>query len=304
MKNERLKGYFLAIIATLALANVYIFSKAALNELHIFQFGFYWFGFALLWNTFFIIFRKKKLEIKQLDKNSKFAISGNVFFEVIGTVLFFTGINVIENPAIVSFLVNLGPVFTLILGFFLLNERYNFIEYNGILITIIGIFIINYNGNNSFDELYKNGTWIVILGALFFSIALIIAKKNIHKIEPIILATSRAIVLFVISLILMFVYKLNFLVSINSIINVIIGSLMGPFLSFLASYYSLKYIEASLSNVILSTKSLFIIIGAYFFFNLMISQTQLIGGLISVFGIVIISLGKKIWKTKKKLLRK
>ena len=299
--NERLKGYLFAIIATLALTNVYIFSKAALNELHLFQFGFYWFGFALIWNNLFIVFKKKKPNLKQLTKKSWYAVSANVFFEVIGTVLFFTGISVMENPAIVSFLVNVGPVFTLIFGFFFLNERYNLFEYSGILLTIIGIFIINYKEDASFGELLKNGTWIVITGTLFFSIALIIAKKNIKKIEPIILSSARVIALFLISLIVMFVYKFDFAVSWNAIINIIIGSLMGPFLAFLASYYSLKYIEASLSNIILSTKSLFVIVGTYYFFNIMITEVQFIGGILSIIGIVVISLGGKIKKMFKNL---
>jgi len=122
--SNKFKGYLFAIIATFALSNVYIFSKAALNELHLFQFGFYWFGFALIWNNLFIGFRKKKLNLKQLPKKSWYAVSANVFFEVIGTILFFTGINIMDNPTIVSFLVNIGPVFMLIMGFIFLNERY------------------------------------------------------------------------------------------------------------------------------------------------------------------------------------
>ena len=284
----------MAIIATLALSNVYIFSKAALNELHIFQFGLYWFGFAVIWNNLFIVFRKKKLNLKQLQKKSWYAISANVFFEVIGTILFFKGINIMENPAIVSFLVNIGPVFMLILGFIFLNERYNLLEYSGILLTIIGIFIINYNDSTSFNELLKNGTWIVILGTLFFTIATLIAKKNIEKVEPIILSYFRAIALFIISLVLMIVFKSAFNISLNAIMNIGIGSLMGPFLAFLSSYYSLKYIDASISNIILSTKSLFIIIGTYYFFNIMLTEIQFIGGFLSIIGIIVISLANKI----------
>ena len=33
--KDRTKGYLLAIVATLAMANVFIFSKAALNEINL-----------------------------------------------------------------------------------------------------------------------------------------------------------------------------------------------------------------------------------------------------------------------------
>lgn len=51
--SSKFKGYATALLATTTLANVYIFSKAALNEVNFTQFGFYWFGFAILWNLFY-----------------------------------------------------------------------------------------------------------------------------------------------------------------------------------------------------------------------------------------------------------
>ncbi len=40
---DKTKGYFLTLVGVLAMSNVYIFSKAALQELQLPQFGFYWF---------------------------------------------------------------------------------------------------------------------------------------------------------------------------------------------------------------------------------------------------------------------
>ena len=45
MRSE-VKGYIAVLVATIAMSNVYIFSKAALNELSLVKFGVYWFGFA------------------------------------------------------------------------------------------------------------------------------------------------------------------------------------------------------------------------------------------------------------------
>ena len=49
-KSDQFKGYLFAILATVSFSNVYIFSKAALNEVHLIQFGFYWFLIAMLLN--------------------------------------------------------------------------------------------------------------------------------------------------------------------------------------------------------------------------------------------------------------
>ena len=294
--DERKKGILLAFVASLALANVYIFSKAALNVVHLFQFGFYWFGFALILNLVFIRITKKKINLSEINRKARFAIFWNAFFEVLGTVLFFSAIKLVDNPAIVSFIVNLGPVFTLTLGFFFLNERFKFIEYGGIGITLIGVLVINYSSDTSFAEMLSKGTLIIIFSSLFFSIALTIAKRNIKTIEPIILTSSRIILLFIISFVFILIEGLSFSIDMSSVLYIAGGAFMGPFLAVLSSYYSLKYIELSITNIITSTKSVLVIIGSYFFFNAVMSDNQLIGGSLTIVGIIVISLAKRIKK--------
>jgi len=60
------KGFLLAFISVIALSNVYIFSKAALTEVKIAQFGVYWFGFGLLWILIFAWYKKTFQIIKNL----------------------------------------------------------------------------------------------------------------------------------------------------------------------------------------------------------------------------------------------
>ena len=53
MKSNTVKGYLFALIATLAFSNVYIFSKAALNEVHLAQFGIYWCAIGVIFSLLF-----------------------------------------------------------------------------------------------------------------------------------------------------------------------------------------------------------------------------------------------------------
>ena len=50
IKNNTVKGYLFVVVSVLAMANVYIFSKASLNLVNLSQFGVYWFGFAIIYN--------------------------------------------------------------------------------------------------------------------------------------------------------------------------------------------------------------------------------------------------------------
>jgi hypothetical protein len=59
MKSDRFKGYFFAILGTVAFSNEYIFSKAALNQVHLAQFGLYWFLISTIAMLLYMMFQKK-----------------------------------------------------------------------------------------------------------------------------------------------------------------------------------------------------------------------------------------------------
>lgn len=291
-KNRR-KGFVLAFIATLALASVYIFSKSALNKVHLFQFGFYWFLVALILNFIFIKISGKKIYYRKYSKKERFAILINAIFETAGTILFFSAINFSKNPAIISFLVNLGPVFTLILAYFFLKERFKTGEYFGIIITLLGVLIINYSPSTSFSALFSKTTGYIVFASLFYAIAVIIAKSNIQKIEPVILSISRTIMLMLVSLFFMLYEGLSFKISIDALLFISGGAFMGPFLAILTSYYSFKYIEVSLTNIIMSTKSVLVVISSYLILHTVMHTNQLVGGAFTIAGIIIISIVKR-----------
>lgn len=84
----------------------------------------------------------------------------------------------------------------------------------------------------------------------------------------------------------------------EAIINISLGSLLGPFLAAYASYSALNYIEASKSSVLGSSKSMFVLITAFIYFNIFPSDFQIIGGLFTIAGVLLISFGK-LYKSKK-----
>jgi len=296
--KNRKKGFFLAFIATLALASVYIFSKSALNRVHLFQFGFYWFLVALFLNFIFIKITGKKINLNEYTLKERFAILINALLETVGTILFFSAIEFTENPAIISFLVNLGPVFTLALAYFLLHERFKKGEYFGIIFTLFGVIIINYNQETAFQDLYSRSTIYITISSLMYALAGIIAKKNIHRIEPVILSIARIVSLLMVSMFFMLYEGLTFKIGFDAFAFISAGAFMGPFLAILASYYSFKYIEISLTNIIMSTKSVLVVAGSYLFLHKMMQNNQLIGGALTIIGIIAISMVNRKKKIK------
>jgi len=301
IRSNQLTGFLFAFFSTVTLSGGYMFSKAALNLVDLFHFGFYWFGFATLWNFAFIFKIRKRLRLKDISRKGWIAIFGNTFFEVVGSSLFYIAIQQMENPAIVSFFVNMGAVFILILGYLFLNERFRVIEYIGIFVTLAGVFLINYHTDTRISGSSITGTGLIVGSTICIAIAIVIAKKAVKSIEPIILTTGRIVTLFTLSLVVLIIKHESFSVPLAVIVNTGIGSFMGPFLALLTSYYALKYIDASFVTVISSTKSLFLVFLTYAFFSIRITDYQLIGGIITILGIILISIGWRIIQNLKNL---
>lgn len=299
LNNPALKGYVWAFIAVLAVSNVYIFSKAALNEVHIAQFGFYWFGFGLIWNLIFAAKTCKAETFLNLRRKQIIILVIIGMLEMIGTTSFFYGIHTIENPAVASFLANMTPVFVTILGISVLKERFNFVELIGMVLTIGGAFIISYKGDGSIGKLFIPGTGYIIFASLVFSFSTIIIKKNVMRLPPALLSLNRVIFLFIFSAIMIVVMQQSFHINGTALLNISIGSVLGPFLTVFAGYNALKYIEASRQSILGSTKSMFVLLGAYLYFKSIPLNYQIIGGIVSIIGVMLVTFGRIKTSTKK-----
>ncbi len=292
---DKTKGYLLTLIGVLAMSNVYIFSKAALQELKLPQFGFYWFATGLILSLLLAIKQKSFNKIKQFSKSDFLLLILFGLIEIASTTFFFKAINSMPNPAIVAFMGNLTPVFVLFLGFVILKERFNRLEIIGILLTLSAAFLLSYNPKwIKPDEIFIDGSIYILLFALFGATSAILMKLNVIKFSPVILTLNRIVYLFLFSLIMMKIQGLNFEISSSALKNVIIGAFLGPFLTAIAGLYAIKYIEVSRKSILSSTKGLFVLIGSYLYFNKIPEALQIVGGILSILGVILIIYGKQL----------
>lgn len=211
--TSSIKGYGYAILATITLSNVYIFSKAALNEVSLIQFGFYWFGFAIIWNIIFSLLTGKFKSIKPLSKFQVKHLFGIGIAEIIATVSIFIAIDIIPNPTIPSLLRNLEPVLIVILAIFILKERFNKIEISGVLLTLVGTVIISINNLNNLNQLFIHGVQYVLISCLFYAIRTIWSKKVITHFTAQALNLNKISFLFIVSLIAVLIKQENLAIS-------------------------------------------------------------------------------------------
>ena len=290
--NPTIKGLGLAFLATLGMANVYVFSKAALLEVNFFQFQFFWFGFALLWNGIYIWSTGLIRLIPKLEKRSVYNLVILGFLELSSATTMFLAIQLAENPAIISFLSNATPIFVTMFGIRFLGERFNTIEAIGILLTIGGVVMITYTRDMTLEQFFNEGSGWILLSSLLLSTSIIFAKKNIKKLHPSILAINRVVYLFTFGLIAVLIRQDSLAVPGSAIFNMIAGSILGPFLTGLAMYSALKFIEASRTMIIQATRGLFVLIGSMIYLSILPTALQVVGGIITIIGVVVMTWGK------------
>ena len=290
--NPSVKGISLAFLATLGMANVYVFSKAALLEVSYFQFQFYWFAFAMIWILPFLFITGIIRKIPKLSASSNMSLVLIGILELGSASMLFLAIQLADNPTIISFLSNLTPIFVTILGIRFLGERFNAIEAIGIVLTIGGVILISYTRDTSISEFFGKGSGWILVSSVFASISIITAKSRIKAIHPGILTLNRVVFIFVFGALAMIIRRESFHISGTAAMNMAIGSLLGPFLTGFTQYSALKYIEASRTMIIQSTRSLFVLIGSMIYLSILPEMLQVTGGLITIAGVIILTWGK------------
>lgn len=288
MKQHRTTGYLYAFGASLALAASFVFSKSALNHLSIVQFGLIWFTMGVIWNGIWFLLRRDFRQLKQSWVPETLIALAVAVLEGAATGLFYMAIKEMENPAVVSFIGNIGPVFVTIMGIALLRERFRSSQILGIGITILGIFVINYR-EGGFDGFLDPGSIYVIGASLLFSVATILGRRHHAILIPGYMSLIRSFLLAVVMLALF--ASDGQMPQLTAAIwrDLSIGSVLETLLVIVFAYQSLKLIEATKTSLIISSKAVWTLVLAWIFLGIFPTTFQLIGGIFTLIGVWLIT---------------
>ena len=286
------KGYYYALIATIAGSLVYLFSKAALNEVSLPQFGFWWFLIALFWNGLMAVHPKGGFNISAFTRRDYKTLLIIGILEIIATVAFYSAISITENPSVPSFLRNLEYLFITLLGVFMLGERFNKWTGSGALLILAGSFTISFR-NAGPGGFMTTTALLMLVTTVFFAIRTITVKKHIGEISPVVLAINRSIFLFIVAVIFLLFTRETLIIPQSAFLNILAGSFVGPFLTSIFQYSALRYIPASRAAIVQSTTGLFVLAGAMLMFKNMPNEVQIAGGLVTIAGVVLMMRSRK-----------
>jgi drug/metabolite transporter (DMT)-like permease len=288
LMKQQTSGYLFAFGAALALSSSFIFSKSALNQVSMIQFGAVWFTLGIFWNGAWYLGRKKYIGFR-INKSQKLGVAFLIaILEGIATGLFYLAIRAMENPAVVSFIGNIGPVFVTIMGITLLRERFRGAQAAGIIVTLAGVFALNFR-EGAFRGFTDPGAMYVITASFFFALATIAGRRFKENLEPELMSLIRTVLLAVVFLILMLLsdQQLRFPAVVWR--DLALGSLFETLLTIVFAYQALKRIEATSTSLIISSKAVWTLILAWIFLEVFPSGIQLFGGLMTLLGIYLIT---------------
>lgn len=292
--STKTTGYLFAVAATLACSSTFIFSKAALNEVEFQLFGIVWYCAAFLMNLTYFQFKRTQDSVKSQPFRSIWKILLIIgIAETLSASLQYLSIAKVDNPALVSFVSNLGPVFVTLMGILFLKEKFTVFEVVGLILAFAGIFTVSYNNSFKLESFLVSGIEFIILSSVFNATRTILVKLNVQKISPNIFTINRTSFLLVFFIIYALFTEHSWKLPIHTILIIILGAIIGPFLGTMCMYHALKRIEASRVSILLSLQSIIVLIATFFVFNKLPMIHQIIGGVIAIIGVILVSIRRE-----------
>ena len=281
VENKKITGYILAFLSAVSVSLVYITSKIIQATMATNIFLFWWFCLASIWGVIVLLVKRKDIAcyIGKLKKFKYFFIYF-VLSEAFAAFIFFYVIKQI-NPAIVSFVGSVTPLFVAIIAYFYIDEKLSSYEILGGFISVCGVALITYVS----PEIGIKYTLLVLLIVLVYSFNNVLIKKKTEDVPPILITLVRIFFLFITYLL----YNLSLgglrLPDPNEFIYLIAGSLLGPIFGMFFLFTALKHIKSTQVSFVKNSQPFLVVLFSYIFLGTGITILQLGAGSLIIIGI-------------------
>lgn len=282
-----MKNYILLAFLILAGAFTPIFGKLTVTEISPISLGFFRFGLAAV--LFFITLKLRRLNLK-FDKADypKLVLLGilsipmNQFFFLTGVKLSFA-----SHSGIIY---SLNPVFAYIIAVTRKTEKFYMSKMIAILLTIIGIFFVFYEGfmQSNAEDNVLTGDFLLVFAVLTFASYIAFGKEFISKYGALKTATGIFIAGCT-AYIPLFIYDApNFTleyITYKGITGFIFLSVVVAYLAYYLWYYVLKSIPVSKVTTFSNLSPLLTVFFSVIFLSESISLYLIFGGIITLTGV-------------------
>jgi drug/metabolite transporter (DMT)-like permease len=284
-----MKNLMLLVFITLAACFTPIFGKITVNEISPLSLGFLRFGVAAVLFYFTLKVRRDNLKFEKKDYPKLFllallCIPLNQFFFLQGIKLSYA-----SHSGIIY---SLNPVFAYVIAVLRKTEKFYYVKLIAILLTVVGIFFVFYEGltQTTVEDNVLGGDILLVFAVLTFSTYLTLGKEIIDKYGALKVQTY----VFLLGSILyvpLFIYDLPNLtfadVTLLGLIGYFYLTIIVAFFAYFVWYYALKSIALSKLTTLSNISPILTVIFSVIFLSEKISTYFIIGGLITIIGVLI-----------------
>jgi len=287
--NEKRKALFFTVLAGMLWGTSFPSIKIGLNYIDAYMFAFLRF-FSASAIMFIILLVTKKLDFKFAKKRSVWFLGVLNGFSYL---LQYVGMT-FTTASISSLLVNLTAVWVAIISWFLLKERFGNKKLLGIIISIIGVFLITTNLN--FLELTKIffGDILVLFSGIGWAFFISYSKKFIVDSENSLQFMSWVLFVTVLPLIPFISFSSHISLNFQVEAWILIG--YTAVFCWIVPYWvwlkGLKHLSSTTSTIILLTEPIVAIIISHFILGEVFTLISGTGALLILLAIVLVSLEK------------
>jgi len=284
-----MKNFLLLVFITLAACFTPIFAKVSVAEISPISLGFIRFGAAALLFLITLLIRKgnlhfEKSEYPKLILLAFLCIPVNQFF-------FLTGIqhSYASHSGVIY---SLNPVFAYLIAISRKYEKFYFSKLIAIILTIVGVFFVFYDGlvSTRANPEVVGGDILLLFAVLSFSLYLALGKELIEKYGALKVSTFVFLAGSVLYIPL-FIYdypNLNFSkLTISGITGYLYLTIIMAYLAYFAWYYVLKTIAISKITTMSNLSPLLTVFFSVIFLGEKPSAFLIIGGIIAILGVII-----------------
>lgn len=284
------KGKYFYELLTLAASILWGSSFVAI-KIGLHQLDPLWFVQLRMFAAFLLLYFlfRRSIPLREYLRNRYLWLLG--FFHALAYCLQFLGMAHITASA-AAFYVNLSVVFTAVLSFLLLKEYFGAAKIAGLLISIVGIFLLSTNGDVQFLNQSIQKGFLVIVSGVFWALYTVVNKKILMNPKIAVLPLT-AVVLMISSTLLLLPAAIwgkwpaewSWL-SAGILIYTVVFCTLLPFLLFAEG---LRGITPTVSATILLTEPIFAVLFAYPILGELFKSFEAIGAALIFLALALIS---------------
>lgn len=297
-------AYLAIIVTTVLWSSSLIFAKLIFAEVGPIVFVALRYTLACPFLLVVTLQHKKKQTIQDVKNNWKILLVAGLSGPFISQILQYVGLN-LTTASDALLLMNLTPIFAVILASPILSEKITFEKVVGLILATVGAILIVANTTPEFNAV---GIWrlvgdlVVIVSTVFFAINGIagkIAMKSVDAISTTFYSTLFVVPFIWISAILLDNVMVLFTMSLQAWIIVLWVGIVNTAIAFILYYESMKNIEASLVQIMLNLIAVWGVLMSVFVLDETVTYLQILGGAVTVVGVVIAQLAQARRKVNK-----